>query len=87
MCKAAQVVGVSLRTAYKWLPRFRQAGGRACSIALAPHGVPHAKPGPVTGHLIELRDQRQTYRQIATGSQLAASTVGRLPNLARLNCL
>ena len=86
--EAAQAAGVSVRTAYKWLARFLYE----CTAGLLdrtsrPRSCPHATPEAVVGQLVEHRQQRLTYRQIADELQLAASTVGRLLRRAGLNRL
>ena len=86
--EAAQAAGVSVRTAYKWLARFRDEGTAGLLDRTSrPRSCPHATPEAVVGQLVEHRQQRLTYRQIADELQLAASTVGRLLRRAGLNRL
>ncbi len=50
--EAAQAAGISVRTAYKWLRRFRQEGELACKIAYRNRGA--ARMPPQTPCLIAL---------------------------------
>jgi len=75
---AAQAAGVSVRTAYKWLRRFRDEGEAGLmDRSSRPHACPHATEGSMIEQLIELRRSRKTYRQIAQMLGLAVSTVAR----------
>lgn len=86
--EAAQAAGVSVRTAYKWLARFRDEGTAGLLDRTSrPRSCPHATSGAVVEQLIEHRHRRRTYRQIAVELQLATSTVGRLLRRAGLNRL
>ena len=63
---AAQAAGVSVRTAYKWLKRFREEGEIGLmDRSSRPHSCPHATAVALVEQLIELRRSRKTYRQIA----------------------
>ncbi len=76
--EAAQAVGVSVRTAYKWLRRYRDEGEPGMLDRTSrPRTCPHATPEPVLEQLIERRRARQTYRQIAHELRLATSTIAR----------
>ncbi len=76
--EAAQAAGVSVRTAYKWLRRFREEGEAGLmDRSSRPHSCPHATAATLLGQLIELRRSRKTYRQIAHRLGLAVSTVAR----------
>jgi transposase InsO family protein len=76
--EAAQAAGVSVRTAYKWLRRFREEGEAGLmDRSSRPQHCPHATPATVVEHLIEQRRSRKTYRQIAEALGLAVSTVAR----------
>lgn len=76
--KAAQAAGVSVRTAYKWLRRFREEGEAGLmDRSSRPHSCPHATAATLLEQLIELRRSRKTYRQIAHRLGLAVSTVTR----------
>jgi transposase InsO family protein len=86
--EVAQAAGVSVRTAYKWLARFRDEGAAGLLDRTSkPHGCPHATPDAMIGQLIERRHQRRAYRQIAVEFRLATSTVGRLLKRVGLNRL
>ena len=75
---AAQAAGVSVRTAYKWLKRFREEGEIGLmDRSSRPHSCPHATAVALVEQLIELRRSRKTYRQIAQILGLAVSTVAR----------
>ncbi|MGH8125090.1 MAG: IS481 family transposase [Rhodanobacteraceae bacterium] len=86
--EAAQAAGVSERTAYKWLRRFREEGvGGLVDRSSRPHACPHATPELRVAEVIERRHTRQTYRMIAQAVDMAPSTVGRLLHRAGLNRL
>lgn len=75
---AAQAAGVSVRTAYKWLRRFREEGGSGLmDRSSRPHSCPHETSGELIAQLIQLRRSRHTYRQIAQLLGVAVSTVAR----------
>jgi transposase len=64
--EAAQAAGVSVRTAYKWLRRYREEGENGMMDRTSrPRTCPHATPEPALEKLIERRRARHTYRQIA----------------------
>ncbi len=76
--EAAQAAGVSMRTAYKWLKRFREEGEIGLmDRSSRPHSCPRATAVALVEQLIELRRSRKTYRQIAQILGLAISTVAR----------
>lgn len=86
--EAAHAAGVSVRTAYKWLKRFREEGSEGLADRSSrPHGCPHATAHGVVDQLIERRRMRQTYRQIAQELGVAASTTARLLRRAGLHRL
>jgi len=75
---AAQAAGVSVRTAYKWLRRFREEGEAGLQDRSSrPRLCPHATPDVLLDRLVEQRRARKTYRQIAGDLGLAVSTVAR----------
>lgn len=75
---AAQAAGVSVRTAYKWLRRFREEGESGLmDRSSRPHSCPHGTSSDLIAHLIQLRRSRHTYRQIAQVLGVAVSTVAR----------
>lgn len=86
--EAAQAMGVSLRTAYKWLHRYRTEGEAGLQNRPSrPHHCPHATAEAVAKRVTKLRRQRQTYRQIALSLGLSHSTVARILVRAGLNRL
>ena len=86
--EAAQAVGVSTRTAYKWLRRYQDEGPAGLqSRSSRPRRCPHATPVNLACRVIKLRRQRQTYRQIALTLGLGQSTVARILVRAGLNRL
>lgn len=86
--EAAQAAGVSERTAYKWLRRFREEGiSGLVDRSSRPHASPHATSEMQVAQVIARRRARQTYRTIAQALAMAPSTVGRLLQSAGLNRL
>lgn len=86
--EAAQAMGVSSRTSYKWLRRYKQEGEAGLvDRSSRPKGCPHATSGKKTDKIIALRKQRQTYRQIALKLNVSASTVARILKAMGLNRL
>lgn len=86
--EAAQAMGVSSRTAYKWLQRYQEEGEAGLlNRSSRPHRCPHATAGKTIRRLIQLRRQRQTYRQIARATGISHSSVARLLTRAGLNRL
>src|SRR5690606_15787834 len=86
--EAAQAAGVSVRTAYKWLKRFRQEGPAGLlDRSSRPHRCPHATPQAVADQVLNQRRARQTYRQIAEQLPVAPSTIARLLRRAGLHRL
>ena len=74
---AAEAAGISVRTAYKWLARYR-AGGEAMLTdrSSAPLRCPHAKPAATVAAIEALRRQRMSGPAIARHLALPRSTVG-----------
>lgn len=86
--EAAHAAGVSVRTAYKWLRRFREEGWAGLDDRSSrPHRCPHATPPSVAAEVTALRRQRQTYRQIALALPIGLSTIARLMRRAGLHRL
>ncbi|WP_368930060.1 IS481 family transposase [Achromobacter xylosoxidans] len=86
--EAAQACGVSARTAYKWLDRFRCEGMAGLSDRSSrPGRCPHATPASVVRQVLTRRRERQTYRQIGDALGLGQSTVARIVRQAGLNRL
>lgn len=86
--EVAQAMGVSTRTAYKWLRRYRDEGEAGLQTrSSCPHNSPLATPESVIQDVIARRRQRQTYRRIAAATGLGHSTVARILQRAGLNRL
>lgn len=86
--EAAQASGVSVRTAYKWLARYRAQGWDGLfDRGSRPHRCPHQTRTELLSRIIELRRLRRTYRQISIEVGVAQSTVGRVLSRAGLNRL
>lgn len=74
--QAADAAGISRRTAYKWLRRFREEGSRSLrDRSSRAHRLPHALPADWCAIIEYLRRFRQTARTIALELGLARSTV------------
>jgi transposase InsO family protein len=88
---AALAAGVSLRSAYKWLARWRAGGARALhDRSSAPARCPSRLPAEVTAQIERLRRRRLTGPQIARRLRRPRSTVGlvlRRLGLGRLTAL
>lgn len=88
IAEAAHAAGVSVRTAYKWLKRYREEGPAGLADRSSrPHACPHATPSTIAAQMLELRRSRQTYRQIAQRLSVAPSTIARLLRRAGLHRL
>ena len=74
--RAAAAAGVSVRTAYRWLMRYRSGDGQLQDRSSAPHHCPHRLAPEHIGAIEQLRRQRQTGPVIALALGLARSTVG-----------
>jgi transposase InsO family protein len=86
--EAAQAVGVSVRTAYKWLKRFREHGEAGLiNRSSRPLQNPRALSASVRGQIIERRHLRQTCRQIAQALGVGHSSVARVLGREGLNRL
>lgn len=86
--EAAQACGVSARTAYKWLDRFRRDGADGLiDRSSRPGRCPHATPESVVEQVLARRRERQTYRQIGDALGLGQSTIARIVRRAGLNRL
>ncbi len=73
---AAEAVGVSRSTAYKWLRRWREEGKSGLQDrSSAPHTIPHKTPAGRVKQIEKLRRKRWTGRAIAARLQMARSTV------------
>ncbi|MEQ9836365.1 MAG: IS481 family transposase [Roseitalea porphyridii] len=91
VAEAAKAAGVSTRTAYKWLARYRAGGERMLhDRSSAPARCPHRLPAETVAEIERLRRQRLTGPQIARHLALPLSTVGailRRLGLGRLSAL
>lgn len=77
--EAAQSAGVSVRTAYKWLRRFREEGESGLmDRSSRPHRCPHALPEATRARIVAARTERQTYHQISQHLKVGHSSVGRV---------
>ena len=86
--EAAKAQGVSPRTAYKWLRRFRKEGEAGLlDKSSRPRRSPGKTPAMVRERVIELRRQRWPYHAIAFKLNLSKSTVGRILQDEGLNRL
>ena len=89
--RAAEAAGVSTRTAYKWLARYRSGGEVVlCDRRSAPCRTPHATPPSTIGAIEALRRARMSGPAIARRLGLPRSTVGsilRRIGLGRLSAL
>jgi len=86
--EAAQAMGVSARTVYKWLHRFREEGHNGLrDRSSRPRRCPHATSPELRQQVLARRRQRQTYRQITEELGIGLSTVARLVRAAGLNRL
>jgi transposase InsO family protein len=91
VAEAAVAAGVSTRTAYKWLARYRAGGERMLhDRSSAPARCPHRLPTAVVARIEELRRQGMTGPQIEVALGIPRSTVGavlRRLGLGRLSAL
>lgn len=73
---AAQAAGISVRTAYRWLRRYRD-GGRAALAdrSSRPRRVPHRTPSRREQEIERLRRRRKTGLEIARRLRMPRSTV------------
>ncbi|WP_412053239.1 IS481 family transposase [Pokkaliibacter plantistimulans] len=86
--EAAQAAGVSVRTAYKWLRRYREEGEPGLhNRSSRPHRSPRAIPAQTQELIVEQRRARHSYRQISAHLKVGCSTVARLLKRRGLNRL
>ena len=86
--EVAQAMGVSVRTVYKWLRRFREEGLKGLQNRSSRHSrCPHRTSPALTQQVLARRRQRQTDRQIAEELNIGLSIVARLVKTAGLNRL
>ena len=88
VAQAALAAGVSERTAYKWLARYRSGGELALHDRHStPLRSPHRTPVAVTTQIEGLRRQRLSGPRIARRLGLPVSTVGAVLRRRGLGCL
>lgn len=87
-CEVAQAMGVSVRTVYKWVARYRETGlAGLVDRTSRPASSPNATSQPVRELVIGLRRERRTFRQIAQATGVSLSTVGRILRRAGISRL
>jgi len=88
---AASALGVSRRTAFKWLRRFREEGEPGLlDRSSRPNRIPRATEAAVVARVLDLRRTRLPAMEVARRLSLARSTVGlilRRNHLARWSSL
>src|SRR5205807_2266555 len=88
--RVASAQGVSERTVYRWLARWRAGDHRLLDRSSAPKRVPRRTPRAVEALIERLRRLRMTSTRIAARLGMAVSTIGavlRRLGLRRLSCL
>lgn len=86
--EAAEAFGISERTAYKWLARYRDEGLAGLSQRSSrPRRSPRKTPAELVKLVMRLRRQRASGSRIATQLKLSRSTVYRLLKKAGLSRL
>ncbi len=89
--EAAEMAGVSTRTGYKWLRRFKDEGEAGLlDRSSRPHRSPRQTPPGVVARMLELRRKRLTGPSIARRVGRCCATVARhllRAGMSRLKCL
>jgi len=86
--EVARELGVSVRTAHKWLQRYRHEGpGGLKDRSSRPHRTPTATAQVLKIAVVALRRQRMTVSSIATQLKLSRATVARIAKAAGLERL
>lgn len=86
--KAANALGITERTAYKWLARFRNEGLAGLHDRTSrPHRIPRQTAAPQRERILALRQERLTGSTIALALGMAKSTVSRILQRAGLGKL
>lgn len=86
--EAAEVAGISVRSAYKWLKRFREGGSASLrDKSSRPHHSPRAVPLNRRQVILRLRQQRMTAAQISVRLKMPRSTIARVLSRAGLGRL
>jgi transposase InsO family protein len=77
--EAAEVAGISVRSAFKWLKRFRDGGSASLrDRSSCPHLSPRAIPLKRRQVILRLRQHRMTAAQIAVRLKMPRSTIARV---------
>jgi transposase InsO family protein len=85
---AARAAGISVRSAYKWLARYRTGGAVAVEDrASTPHHQPRRTTSAVTARIVAARYERRSAWAIAVQLQVPRSTVAAVLARAGLNRL
>jgi len=87
VARAAEACGVSVRTGYRWLGRYRAGDRRLGDRSSAPRRCPHQLVAAQIERITQLRRQRLTGPAIALALGLARSTVGLVLRRLGLNRL
>ena len=88
VCRAAEAAGISERSAYKWLGRYREGGLPALQDRSSrPRRSPRAVADNRRELILKLRRHRMTARQIAGRLKMARSTIARLVSRAGMGRL
>jgi transposase InsO family protein len=86
--EAAAAAGISVRSAYKWVARYRTAGPAGLADrSSAPHRQPRRTSAELTARIIAARHERRTAWAIAVALQVPRSTVAVILARAGLNRL
>ena len=86
--EVAQAMGVSLRTVYKWLARYRSEGSEGLqNRSSRPRYCPHETRLDQQQQIIEQRRERRVYRHISAQVGVSVATIGRVLRRAGLNRL
>lgn len=89
--QAAEAIGVSERTGYKWLARYRAEGRSGLADRSSrPHRVPHRTAVSRVRRVLRLRRQRMCGAEIAARLSMSRTTVARIlkrEGLSRLRAL
>jgi transposase InsO family protein len=83
----AVAFGISERTVYRWLARWRAGDGQLVDRSSAPKRMPRRTPAAVEALIEKLRRLRFTSTRIAAELQMAVSTVGAVLKRLGLNRL
>ncbi|AWN16837.1 Mobile element protein [Salinisphaera sp. LB1] len=86
--EAAQAMGVSARTAYKWLARYREHGQSGLyERSSRPARCPHRLSEATRQRIVALRRERRIYRAISRELGVPVTTIARVLQRADLNRL